>query len=256
MSAARKNKLLSLAGLIRFLLIFALALLLCGYLAFLYHVSRAAPPVNMPAADGIVVLTGDGNRLETAGQVFAAGSAERLFVSGIHKDVSADNIQTFLGVPETRLTCCVDLDYIAQDTVENARETASWVNALGYEHIILVTSDYHMPRAELEISAATGGIRITPYPVSSSRVSSGQSLPLWRDKSRLQILAKEYGKLLVTFASRMGDRPNFPPQPVPAPSDIMKKAQEAPTVTGPLPPKDAPDNSSPENISPENTFKE
>lgn len=229
MSAPRKSKLLSLAGLVQFLLAFALTLLALGYFVYLYHVNRAAKPVTIPDANGIVVLTGDGNRLETAGQIFASGAAERLLVSGIHQDVSAQNIQGFLGLDDTQFTCCVDLDYLAQDTVQNARETASWVRALGYEHIILVTSDYHMLRAEMEISSATGGMRITPYPVSSQR-----DRPLWRDKYRLQTLAKEYGKLLIVFASRMGDRPDFPPQPVPAPTQIMKDAQQAPTLTGPI----------------------
>jgi len=75
----------------------------------------------------------------------------------------------------------------------NARETAAWAEALGYEHILLVTSSYHMPRAQNEINAAKGRIRITPYPVSRSEDNHWYS-----DKARMKRLLNEYAKLFDT----------------------------------------------------------
>ena len=49
--------------------------------------------------------------------------------------------------------CCVDLGFTAADTVGNARETAEWAKAMRYDSLIIVTSDYHMPRAMLELRA-------------------------------------------------------------------------------------------------------
>ena len=50
--------------------------------------------------------------------------------------------------------CCVDLGFTAANTLGNARETAEWARAKGYSALILVTADYHMPRARLELRAA------------------------------------------------------------------------------------------------------
>ena len=61
--------------------------------------------------------------------------------------------------------CCLDLDYNAKNTIGNAYETTAWAKALGYKHIILVTSAYHMPRAEIQMGATTSQIKITPFPV-------------------------------------------------------------------------------------------
>jgi len=85
------------------------------------------------------------------------------------------------------------LDYKAEDTIGNARETASWAKALGYEHIILVTSSYHMPRAEIEIGAAAGRIKITAYPVINP-----DGKKWYADGARFKRLLQEYGKLLLT----------------------------------------------------------
>lgn len=100
--------------------------------------------------------------------------------------------------------CCVDLDYEAEDTVGNGEQTANWARALGYETIILVTSDYHMPRAKVEISAAMGGINIIAYPVKSNQAPNQ---PWWGGANKWNRLLREYGKLLVSYAREPGARP-------------------------------------------------
>ena len=104
--------------------------------------------------------------------------------------------------------CCVDLDYAAKDTVENGRQTANWARALGYQSIIIVTSDYHMPRAKVEISTAMHGIDIIAYPVKSMQDAD---LPWWGGTKKWQRLFGEYGKLLVSYAREPGVRPDQKP---------------------------------------------
>ena len=63
--------------------------------------------------------------------------------------------------------CCVDLGFEAETTTGNAQEIAAWARARGYDHLIVVTSDYHMPRSLVEIRSAARGVQLTPYAVST-----------------------------------------------------------------------------------------
>lgn len=224
------SKLRNFAGFIRFLILLGLILLLTGFAVFAVRVEKFAPADTVSKADGIVILTGGTGRMQTGGDLFNAGKAERLLATGVAKAVSEADLIDLLGISEQSLNCCVDIDIVAEDTVGNARETAVWAAALGYEHIILVTSDYHMARAKLEITTATGGIRITPYPVDSYVGDS----PL-TDAGRIGLLWREYLKLLAVYVRDMGSRKSGAPQPVPAPSDVMREQQEPPAITGPVP---------------------
>ena len=47
--------------------------------------------------------------------------------------------------------CCLDIGYLAQDTIGNAEETRAWAQAWGFRRIVVVTSNYHMPRSLLEL---------------------------------------------------------------------------------------------------------
>ena len=62
--------------------------------------------------------------------------------------------------------CCVDLDYDALNTVGNAEMADLWARNLGFKELILVTSDYHMPRTLLEFDRFAHVSVIRPYPVA------------------------------------------------------------------------------------------
>lgn len=231
MSEVAPSKLRRLFGLIRFLISLAGLLIIAGFIVFMIMVLRAEPPKTLVKADGIVVLTGTGGgRLDAASQLLSDDKGERLFVSGVDASLSVEAIESVLAVSADDFACCVDLDSAALDTIGNARETANWARALGYEHIILVTSDYHMPRAKLELSIAAADLRVTPYsvPVQSAK-------PLYKDFVRQRGLLREYGKLLLSYGRSMGRRGAATPKPYPAPEDVMKDQQAPPTLTGPVP---------------------
>ena len=175
-----------------FFLLLIFSALVGGFLKFAAIVSDPALPSPVPKADGIVVWTGSGGgRLEAATQLLQQGKGERLLISGVNAQNSREDIKALLGLSDALDSCCVDLDYAAEDTIGNARETSIWAEALGFEHILLVTSAYHMPRAKVEIRSAVGPIRITPYPVKS-----GENGRWWKDRKQFDRYANEYGKLL------------------------------------------------------------
>ncbi|MEE9347436.1 MAG: YdcF family protein [Robiginitomaculum sp.] len=233
-----KTKLQNFIGFIRFLILLGALLIVSGFTLFVRSVSNAAPPNPVPSANGIVILTGDSGRMRAGGALLEAGKAERLLVSGVAPQVSHDDLLNLLAVSEANLDCCVDVDSAAKDTLGNARETAIWANALGYEHIILVTSDYHMARAKLELTTATGGIRITPYPVAMKGRTA-----LWKDSDRFKLLWREYAKLLVIYLRDTGARPDHAPNPSPSPNDAMSQSQAPDTLTPPAPQSDSEEDS-------------
>ncbi|MBY0447997.1 MAG: YdcF family protein, partial [Hyphomonadaceae bacterium] len=125
----------------------------------------------------------------------------------------ADIAKAFAFDPEL-IACCVDLGREASDTIGNASETAAWATAHGYNTILLVTEDYHMPRSLLELQLAMPAVRIIPYPVAS-RLSKPS---LWRNDPKIAgRLALEYLKLLVIHARELvlqGGRGKPPAPPV------------------------------------------
>lgn len=194
------------ARFLTFLFIGTLSLLLGGFIAFAQYVDRIRPPNDIPNADGIVVWTGKGGgRLEAGGKLLQAKKGERLLISGVHKDNDTTQIADLSGLTVGLATCCLDIDYTAKNTVGNARETSSWAIALGYDHIILVTSAYHMPRAEVEIAAAAGRIRITPYPVERKDARNW-----YKSAGRTKRLLQEYSKLLLTYAKGRRSKTDAP----------------------------------------------
>ena len=178
-----------------FMICLTLLIFAAGFIVFAHKVDNLRPPQNISKADGIVVWTGKGGgRLETGADLLRRNKGERLLISGVNTKTSLETIKELVIIPDAQADCCIDLDYNAENTIGNARETASWAKALGYEHIILVTSSYHMPRAEIEIGAAAGRIKITAYPVINSEGSKWYS-----DRARFKRLFQEYGKLLLSY---------------------------------------------------------
>ena len=180
---------------ILFMLLLSAIIFMAGFLIFASKIDRLRPPDITPKADGIVVWTGKGGgRLETGAKLLKQNKGERLLISGVNKTITMASIKNLVELPETKADCCIDLDYKAENTIGNARETANWTQALGYEHIILVTSAYHMPRAEIEISAVIGRVKITPYPVVTK-----DRKRWYMSGSRFKRLFQEYGKLLLAY---------------------------------------------------------
>ena len=170
-----------------------------GFVAFADMVGKAAPPLD-PRADGIVVLTGGTARIDGALALLAEGRAERLLISGVNPAVGRDAIAEMVPA-ELRpvLDCCVDLDH-ARDTIENATSTGAWTTKQGFSSLIVVTSDYHMPRSLAELADALPGVRLIAFPVSSPDLDLRR---WWRDPVAFNLLVREYGKYLIAEARQL-----------------------------------------------------
>src|SRR6195952_3514104 len=124
-----------------------------GFIAFLAQL-RGAEAEPASRADGIVVLTGGSSRVSDAMELLAGGYGRRLLISGVHPTNGASDISRSLPDNQSLLSCCVDLDRSAVNTRSNAAQTRRWVHQRGFKSLIVVTSNYHMPRAVVELSHA------------------------------------------------------------------------------------------------------
>ncbi|MEH6411125.1 MAG: YdcF family protein [Hyphomonas sp.] len=177
----------------------ALVFLLLGVVAFdfLMFARRAADSVPATArqADAIVALTGgSGLRIAAGVGLVTAGHGERLLISGVNPDVGIDELVTLAGgAPET-YACCVDIGYRAETTIGNAEETAAWAYEHGFSQLIIVTSDYHMPRSLILLQRAMPDIELQPYPVRTVVDPSA----ILRDGKSFQGVLTEWAKWRVT----------------------------------------------------------
>ena len=138
------------------------------------------------------------------------GKAQRMLVSGVNPEASREDIRTVSKAVRRLYDCCVDLDFTAADTVGNARETADWANNLRYKSLIVVTADYHMPRAMLELNAVLRGTGVTAqtYAVPTRAL---QSKDWWRNPGAARLMVVEYCKYLAILGREavlgLGPRP-------------------------------------------------
>ena len=145
-----------------------LALLWAGGL-FVFIAKLPAPSQTAPInAEGIAVYTGGGGvRISSAMAIFADGAGERLLISGVHPNTSAAHLSKFWVGAQDRFDCCVDLGREALTTEGNAGELSAWAETHRYKNIILVTSEYHMPRAMMVTRAQMPDATLKPHAVAS-----------------------------------------------------------------------------------------
>jgi uncharacterized SAM-binding protein YcdF (DUF218 family) len=172
-------------------------------------------------ADGIVVLTGGSSRVSDAMELLAAGYGKRLLISGVHPTNDASDISRSLPDSQSLMGCCVDLDRSAVNTRSNAAETRRWARERGFRSLIVVTSNYHMPRATVELSHAMPDIVLIPFAVVGDK---WRDEPWWTNGATLRLLLSEYVKYVAAEARvRLADiglelAPESPDQPtVPLP---------------------------------------
>ncbi|MFZ1815074.1 MAG: YdcF family protein [Rhizobiaceae bacterium] len=199
-----------LAGLASRVFILSLILVVCATLSgfFQFYRSIQGDSAAIPAmkADGIVVLTGGADRVSSAVELLRKGYGKRLLISGANPKSSLTAIRRSVGGENDLYTCCVDIDQAATDTYGNAEETSKWVSRNGFDSLIVVTSNYHMPRSLVEMQRSMPSTQFVPYPVDYQPLAGKGWIS---DPISLKIVASEYLKYLAALVrSGFSDRPN------------------------------------------------
>lgn len=198
--------------------VIALGILACGLLGFDFWrfasglATRDMTSGPVPRADGIVVLTGGAQRVPDAIALLLNGHGQRLLISGVYEKSSKEEIARAAGVSAAALECCVDLDKRARNTIGNAIQTRRWAEAHGFRSLVVVTSNYHLPRTLEEFRHTLRNVTIHGVPVVADPTASGR---LWSDMGLARLAFLEYAKLVVARLRHLVEEdPEFSRLPV------------------------------------------
>lgn len=176
---------------IRRVLALAVLLWIGGFALFLLTLPA---PLEAGRTDAIVVLTGGPGRIDRGLALLRDHAAKRMLISGVAPEVRPIELAVEYRSSPALFRCCIDLGHEAIDTRSNARETVAWVRRHRYRTVRLVTSDWHLARARLELEHALdedggGGDPVTVR---------GDGVP---SSPRYGVLLAEYNKLLLRRAA-------------------------------------------------------
>ena len=173
-----------------------------GLFAFAERVRGFTPAPEPARADAIVALTGpSAERVNAAIRLLEQDKGQRVLISGVNREVRRQELRALTPGSNRLFNCCVDLGFEAEDTIGNAQEIAAWAEAKDYDSLIVVTSDYHMPRALTEIRAAAPGVELTPYAVETPSLDNSRWWKAAAVTARRMTL--EYMKYLAALARAM-----------------------------------------------------
>lgn len=166
-----------------------------GLFGFVASIPRAVPDANTKT-DGIVVLTGGSGRLSAGLTLLSEGMAKTLFVSGVYRGIDVNQLLQLERRKPGEMECCIVLGR-AVDTIGNAIETRTWALQSKYASLRLVTADYHMPRALMEVSFLLPETTVVPHPVFPEHVKTES---WWRFPGTAKLVIGEYNKFLFAWA--------------------------------------------------------
>ena len=147
---------------------------------------------NINNIDGIVVLTGDQFRIAKGIELLKRNPSKKLLISGVNKNINQVDIMKEFPNSKNFFQCCIDIGKDAKNTFENIIETFEWMKSNEFTSIIIVTSDYHLPRVKLEINRFIDNQQIFYEAVKTDESDS---------ILRLKKITLEYIKYIRTFLS-------------------------------------------------------
>jgi uncharacterized SAM-binding protein YcdF (DUF218 family) len=159
-------------------------------LGFIWFALALPQPRENTKSEAVVVLTGGGGRIDRGLEALHRGWARRMLVSGVDREVRASEFEAEYKVPPPLMTCCITLGFQSVDTRSNAREAVHWIAANRFKSVRLVTTDWHMRRAAMELG----------WMLPEEVVLIRDAVP---SQPSLRILFLEYNKLLARVAQHL-----------------------------------------------------
>ncbi len=163
-----------------------------GIVGFAVYIPQK-PTFPFQRTDAIVVLTGGPDRIREGLHLFHQGLAPQLFITGVHKGATLEEVLKASGYRNLNNKDRIFLDYDALNTIENAQQTAGWTTDKSVKSIRLVTASYHMPRALLEIAQRVKGVEVIAHPITPRDFNLKH---WWRSPKTQALIFQEYHKFL------------------------------------------------------------
>ncbi|TCZ56010.1 YdcF family protein [Roseicella aquatilis] len=177
--------------------------LVAGFARFLV-LTTTAPADPARPTDGIAVLTGGAERVETGLRLLRDGQARLLLVSGTHPGVTLSDVAHLAAMQPEDLAGRVRLGHEATTTRGNAAEIAAWARAERLGSLRIVTAGYHMPRALLELHRVLPDVALLPHPLLPATLRQAEAATRLRTWS---LLGREYLKYLAVWAGLVAPAP-------------------------------------------------
>ena len=124
----------------------------------------------------IVILTGGANRIKDGLKIIEAFKNSKninykILVSGTGMGFTKSSLKKKLGpnFNSQLIQCCIDLDDVSKNTLTNAIETFKWTSKNDIKEFILITSNYHMPRAILEFKNVMPNLKIYTHAITPKK---------------------------------------------------------------------------------------
>jgi uncharacterized SAM-binding protein YcdF (DUF218 family) len=187
----RRSALARAVRLVLFVAVAAGVLIIGSFLWFIWLIPNEEIVLDAKA-DGIVVLTGGSSRISDAVELLASKRGRRLLISGVNPATRQQEIARLMPEYKKIFDCCVDLDRSALNTVGNAVEARRWAKDQGFKSLIVVTSNYHIPRAMAELSHQLPEASLIAFPVVTHRLGD-----MWSNDATARLLFFEYLKYMV-----------------------------------------------------------
>jgi uncharacterized SAM-binding protein YcdF (DUF218 family) len=145
-----------------------LLLLLAGGAGLPHLLARRLPGPGQGQADAILVLTGDENRIPEGYRAWKEGKARELYILGAGGGAKLERILPGRPALSSAEAGKLHVEGWSENTLENAYSAKGVVAERGFRRVILITSDYHMPRAFLSLrTVLPPAISIEVIPVRS-----------------------------------------------------------------------------------------
>ena len=149
----------------------------------------------------IVILTGGSNRIKEGLKVVndidkLSKTDFKILISGTGKGFTKSSLKKILtsDFNLNLVDCCIEFESISKDTYSNASETFKWTKINDINSIILITSNYHMPRAILEFKNRMPNLKIFTYPITPKN----HDVKNWLNSlDTVSLIFIEYSKLLI-----------------------------------------------------------
>ena len=149
----------------------------------------------------IVILTGGANRIKDGLKIIqdfknSKNINYKILVSGTGMGFTKSSLKKKLGpnFNSQLIQCCIDLDGVSKNTLTNASETFKWASKNDIKEFILITSNYHMPRAILEFKNVMPNLKIYTYAITPKK----HDIENWlRSYQTFSLVFTEYCKFVI-----------------------------------------------------------
>lgn len=174
-----------------------------GFVYFALNLEYEPAYIN-EKTDAIIVLTGETRRITDSIEELGKGNSPKLFISGVYLqapiskviDKTISNLQKSgkLSVSPDSLKSKISTGK-AENTIENALESAVWVKKNNVDTVRLITSFYHMPRSKLLFQKYLPKTAIIYHPISFSQ----SRFTTLTNPHMLGLVFSEYNKFILTY---------------------------------------------------------